>query len=113
MTETIFQQIIDKEINADIVYEDDKCLAFHDLNPQAPTHVLLIPKKSITKLREVTSEDASLLGHLMLKATEIAKDLNLADDFRIVINNGRKACQSVFHLHLHILGGRLFSWPPG
>lgn len=110
---TIFAKIIAKEIPAKIIYEDDLCLAFHDINPQAPVHVLLIPKIThINKLTSATAKDQSLLGHLLLKSSEIAKSLKL-DDFRLVINNGEEAGQTVFHLHIHILGGRILSWPPG
>lgn len=113
MTKTIFGKIIDGELDADIVYEDDQCMAFRDVNPQAPTHILLVPKKPIETLSGAEDEDGPLLGHLMLKAGEIARSEGLGDTFRLVVNNGEKAGQSVFHLHLHILGGRGFSWPPG
>jgi len=112
MTETIFSKIINKEIPADIVYEDEKCIAFNDISPQAPTHILVIPRKVIPKLSESQEDDRDLLGHLMLSATQIAKKLNL-DDYRLVINNGADAGQTVFHLHIHILAGRPFGWPPG
>ncbi len=112
MTETIFSKIINKEIPADIVYEDEKCIAFNDISPQAPTHILVIPRKGIPKLSESQEADRDLLGHLMLSATQIAKKLNL-DDYRLVINNGADAGQTVFHLHIHILAGRPFGWPPG
>ncbi|HEC83791.1 MAG: histidine triad nucleotide-binding protein [Candidatus Parabeggiatoa sp. nov. 2] len=111
--ETIFSKIIRREIPAEIVYEDDKCLAFKDVNPQAPVHILVIPKKPIVKLTEATEDDAQLLGHLMLTARQIAADQGYADDFRVVINNGVEAGQTVFHLHIHLLAGRLFHWPPG
>lgn len=110
---TIFTKIIAREIPAKIVYEDELCLAFHDVNPQAPTHVLLIPKKEIPRLVDATAEDAALLGHLMLTANKIAKQLGVGDAFRLAVNNGADAGQSVFHLHLHILAGRAFKWPPG
>ncbi len=113
MSETIFSKIIRKEIPADIVYEDDLCLAFRDVNPQAPTHILIIPKKPIPKLAEATDEDQALLGHLLLKTREIAASLELGDAYRVAINNGEQAGQTVFHLHLHLLAGRPFSWPPG
>ena len=113
MAETIFQKIINKQIPADILYEDDKCLAFRDLNPQAPVHILIIPKKSIAKLVDFRDDDKTLLGHLMIVAKKIAKDQGIDDAFRLVINNGAGAGQTVFHLHLHLLGGRPFSWPPG
>lgn len=113
MSATIFAKIIDREIPAAIVYEDDRCLAFQDINPQAPVHILLIPKKPIAKLVDSKEEDRDLLGHLMLKAAAIARDLGVGDAFRLVVNNGAEAGQEVFHLHLHILGGRSFNWPPG
>jgi histidine triad (HIT) family protein len=110
---TLFMKIINREIPADIVYEDEHCLAFRDINPQAPTHVLLIPKKEMPRLVDATAGDAALLGHLMLSANKIAQQLGVGDAFRLVVNNGADAGQSVFHLHLHILGGRGFKWPPG
>ena len=113
MAATIFAKIIDREIPADIVYEDDRCLAFKDINPQAPVHILLIPKKPIAKLVDSREEDRDLLGHLMLTAGAIAKDQGVDDAFRLVVNNGAGAGQEVFHLHVHILGGRAFGWPPG
>ena len=112
MSETIFSKIIERKIPADIVYEDDLCLAFRDINPQAPVHVLLIPKKPIAKLSDARTEDQALLGHMMLAASRIAQQLGLTD-YRFVANNGEGAGQSVFHLHLHILGGRPMHWPPG
>jgi len=110
---TIFDKIIKREIPADIVFEDDQCLAFRDVNPQAPTHVLLIPKKEIPRLADAGSADQALLGHLLLAANEVARHLGVADAFRLVINNGAEVGQSVFHLHLHLLAGRSFRWPPG
>jgi len=110
---TIFSKIITREIPADIVYEDDLCLAFRDVNPQAPTHVLLVPKKEIPRLVDAKAEDQALLGHLMITANKIAQQLGVGDAFRLVVNNGADAGQSVFHLHLHILAGRAFKWPPG
>jgi histidine triad (HIT) family protein len=110
---TIFGKVISREIPADIVYEDEHCLAFRDINPQAPTHVLLIPKKEIVKLSDATAEDAALLGHMMVAAGKIARELGVEDAFRVVTNNGASAGQSVFHLHFHILAGRSFKWPPG
>lgn len=110
---TIFEKIIRKEIPAKIVYEDDLCLAFHDVNPQAPVHVLLIPKiTEIDRLSHALPEHQNLLGHLLLKSSEIARLLGLTD-YRLVTNDGSAAGQSVFHLHLHILGGRPLAWPPG
>ncbi len=111
--DTIFSKIIDREIPADIVYEDDLCLAFRDVNPQAPTHILVIPKKPISKLSESLSQDEALLGHMLLTANRIAESEGVADAFRLVINNGEGAGQTVFHLHIHILAGRAFNWPPG
>ena len=113
MSDTLFLKIINREIPADIVYEDDQCLAFKDINPQAPMHILIIPKKPIAKLMEAETSDQELLGHLMLKAAEIAEQRGYGSAFRLVVNNGEGAGQAVFHLHLHILGGRPLSWPPG
>lgn len=110
---TIFGKIIRREIPADIVYEDEQCLAFRDVNPQAPTHVVLIPKKEIPRLADATAEDQALLGHLLITAGKIARQLGVGDAFRLAVNNGAEAGQSVFHLHLHILAGRKFRWPPG
>ncbi len=113
MSETLFTKIINREISADIVYEDDDCLCFRDINPQAPLHVLLIPKKPIPRAIDATTEDQALLGHLMIKAGEIARQEGYGEAFRLVVNNGAEAGQTVFHLHIHILGGRPLSWPPG
>lgn len=113
MSDTIFTKIINKEIPADIVFEDDSCIAFRDVNPQAPTHILVIPKVQIARLAEAGEDDQALLGHLMLKTREIAKNLGFEDAYRVVINNGEGAGQTVFHLHIHLLAGRPFSWPPG
>jgi histidine triad (HIT) family protein len=110
---SIFQRIIDKEIPAKIVYEDDRCLAFHDVAPQAPTHVLVIPKKEIKSIDALTDDDADLIAHLWLVIRNIARDLNLKGGYRVVVNNGRDGGQSVDHLHFHLLGGRQMSWPPG
>lgn len=112
MAETIFSKIIAREIPADIIFEDDDCLAFRDVNPQAPTHFLVIPKKPIPKLSDAVPEDQSLLGHLLLVANRVAAEQGLTD-FRLNVNNGAGASQTVFHLHIHVLGGRPFSWPPG
>ena len=113
MSETLFSKIINRDIPANIVYEDDLCLAFRDINPQAPMHILIIPKKPVALLADATVDDQALLGHLLLKAGDIAKQEGYSDAFRLVVNNGAKAGQTVFHLHVHILGGRGFSWPPG
>ncbi len=110
---TLFGRIIRREIPANIVYEDDLCLAFRDINPQAPTHVLLVPKKEIDMLSSATAEDQALLGHMMLAAGKVVRQLGAGDTFRLVVNNGAEAGQSVFHLHLHILAGRKLHWPPG
>ncbi len=109
---TIFQKIIDKEIPADIVYEDEEALAFRDIQPQAPTHVLVIPRKPIANVAAMEAGDKELLGHLLWVAGEVARQEGL-EDYRLVTNNGEGAGQSVFHLHVHLLGGRALGWPPG
>jgi histidine triad (HIT) family protein len=112
--DTIFGKIIRKEIPANIVFEDDLCLAFTDINPQAPTHILVIPKQPIATLSDVTPEDKALLGHLLLKVKQVADQVGLSEDgYRVVINSGTNGGQTVFHLHLHLLGGRSMQWPPG
>jgi histidine triad (HIT) family protein len=112
--DTIFGKIIRREIPADIVYEDEVCLAFRDVTPQAPTHVLVIPKKPIPKLADATSDDKELLGHLLLTVKQVAEQLGIAaEGYRVVINTGSNGGQTVFHLHLHLLGGRSLQWPPG
>ena len=108
----IFLKIINKEIPADIIYEDDISIAFNDISPQAPTHILVIPKKEIQKISEADENDKELLGHLLLVAKKITEENNIKD-FRLVVNNGAEAGQTVFHLHIHILAGRAFGWPPG
>jgi histidine triad (HIT) family protein len=113
MSKTVFKRIIDREIPATIVYEDNLCLAFHDVSPQAPVHVLVIPKAEIACLDEAGLDDQQLLGHLLLVVRRLAIDLKLVDGYRVVINCGPDAGQSVDHLHLHLLGGRAFGWPPG
>ena len=113
MTDTIFGKIIRREIPADIVYEDDLALAFRDVTPQAPTHILVIPKKPIPRLSESTEDDTALMGHLLMTVKKVAERENLSDGYRVAINNGKDAGQSVDHLHLHILGGRSLAWPPG
>lgn len=110
---TLFSKIIAREVPADIVYEDDLCLAFRDINPQAPLHVLLIPKQPIARVADAVAADQALLGHLLLKTGEIAAAEGYRDAFRLVVNNGADAGQTVFHLHIHILAGRAFSWPAG
>lgn len=113
LKDNIFQKIIDKQIPAQIVYEDDRCLAFRDNNPQAPTHVLIIPRKVIPTHDEITEADRDLIGHLHVVAVQLAKQLGLTDGYRLVINCKERASQTVPHLHMHLLGGRDFTWPPG
>ena len=111
---TIFKRIIEREIPADIVYEDDRCLAFRDISPQAPTHVLVIPKKEIPAVDSLTDEDAAVVGHIYLVIRQLARDLGVAESgYRVVVNCGKDGGQSVDHLHFHILGGRQMTWPPG
>lgn len=110
---TLFEKIIAREIPAKIEYEDDQCIVIHDIDPQAPTHILVIPKKVIPRVGEAQVEDGALLGHLLLIAGNIAQSLNLEDGYRIVINNGKNGGEAVPHLHVHVLGGRQLSWPPG
>jgi histidine triad (HIT) family protein len=114
MPETVFSRIIRKEIPADIVYEDEQVLAFRDINPQAPVHVLVIPKTALPSVADARAEHGALLGHLVLRAAEIARTLGLdATGYRLVVNHGKDAGQAVAHLHVHILGGRALGWPPG
>ncbi|HJN10283.1 MAG: histidine triad nucleotide-binding protein [Pirellulaceae bacterium] len=110
---TIFKRIIDGEIPADLVFEDEHCLAFHDVNPQAPTHVLVIPRKEIRSLDAVVDEDDPLIGHLHRVIRDLARRLGLSDGYRVVVNCGEDGGQTVDHLHFHLLGGRPLSWPPG
>jgi len=111
---TLFEKIIEREIPADIIYEDDLCLCFRDIEPQAPTHLLLIPKKVIPRIAEATTEDQELLGHLLLKAGDIARQEGFDQNgFRTVINNGSNGGETVPHLHLHLLAERQLQWPPG
>jgi histidine triad (HIT) family protein len=110
---TIFKRIIDREVPADIVYEDDRVLAFRDVSPQAPVHVLLVPKREIASAADLTDADASLAGHLLCVASRLARELGLAAGYRLVVNCGRDGGQSVDHLHVHLLGGRPLAWPPG
>jgi histidine triad (HIT) family protein len=111
---TLFEKIAAGEIPAKIIQEDEELIVFHDVNPQAPVHVLVVPKKPIPRLACATTEDGKLLGNLLLKAQEIAKSLGIAESgFRVVINNGRNGGETVPHLHVHLLGGRPFAWPPG
>ena len=114
MSRTIFEKIIAREIPAEIVYQDDLVVAFRDVNPKAPVHVLIVPRKPIPRIAEATAEDLQLLGRLLLKAAEVAAKLGLKQSgYRLVINNGPDGGESVPHLHCHILGGRQMSWPPG
>lgn len=110
---TLFERIIAREIPAKIVYEDDQCLAFHDVKPQAPVHVLVIPKRPIPSLAHLTADDAALVGHVLHKASEVAAQLGLEQGYRFVINCGADGGQTVDHLHVHVLGGRPLGWPPG
>lgn len=113
MAKTLFQKIIDREIPATIDHEDDRCIVIHDIQPQAPVHRLIIPKKNIPRLAEASDDDGAILGHLLLTARNLARQLELANGFRIVINNGPDGCESVPHLHVHLLGQRQMQWPPG
>jgi len=114
MSKTLFEKIITREIPAAIVYEDDSVLAIRDINPQAPTHVLIFPKKLIPRIAEATTADQPLLGHILLKAAEVADKVGLKKGgYRLVINNGADGGETVPHLHVHILGGRHLAWPPG
>jgi len=111
--DTIFGKITRGEIPTKFIYEDNQCVAFHDISPTAPTHFLVVPRKPITQLSSAEEQDQQLLGHLLLVASKVAKDQGLAAGYRVVINNGRNGCQSVYHLHLHVVGGRQLGWPPG
>ena len=113
MDDCLFCKIGKKQIPSKIVYEDDEIFAFEDISPQAPSHILICPRKHLVSLTEAAAEDAAMLGKLQLLAAKIARDRKLTDGYRTVLNNGRGAGQSVFHLHLHLLGGRDFRWPPG
>ena len=113
MSKTIFQKIIDREIPAQIEHEDQHCIVLHDIQPQAPVHLLIVPKHLIPRLAEATAADEPVLGHLLAVAGRVAKKLRLTDGFRLVINNGPHACESVPHLHVHLLAGRQMTWPPG
>ena len=110
---TIFQRIIDREVPADIVYEDDRCLAFRDIAPQAPVHVLVIPKKAIASGADLTKRDAGLMGHMAVVIRDLAAKFELTDGYRVTVNCGPDGGQSVDHLHFHLLGGRPMQWPPG
>ncbi|XP_054545674.1 adenosine 5'-monophosphoramidase HINT2 isoform X1 [Talpa occidentalis] len=110
---TIFSRILDRSLPADILYEDQQCLVFRDVAPQAPVHFLVIPKKPIPRISQAEEEDQQLLGHLLLVAKKTAKAQGLGDGYRLVINDGKLGAQSVYHLHIHVLGGRQLQWPPG
>ena len=110
----VFCRIVAKEVQSKIAYEDEEVVAFHDVNPQAPVHILIVPRKHISTLNDAVDEDQALLGKMMLVAQKLARELSVADSgYRLVLNTNRGAGQSVFHIHLHLLGGRLFHWPPG
>ena len=113
MSKTLFEKIIDREIPGEIIYEDDHCVALRDINPQAPMHVLVVPRKVIPKVSDASDGDSGLLGHLMVKAAEVARREGYGEQFRLVVNNGEEVGQSVFHVHVHVLAGRSFGWPPG
>ena len=110
---TLFEKIIERQIPADIIYEDDTVLAFNDISPQAPVHFLVIPKKPITMIEKAEECDEKVLGHCLLVAKKVAKERGLEKGYRLVINNGVEGCQSVYHIHIHVLGGKQLSWPPG
>lgn len=113
MSDSIFTKIKNKEIGGTIVYEDDQCFAIEDINPQAPIHILIIPHKEIAKISDTSPEDKDLLGHLLHVSKKIADKYDLDDNYRLIINNGAGAGQSVFHIHVHLMGGRSLDWPPG
>jgi histidine triad (HIT) family protein len=113
LNDCLFCKIARKEIPADIVYEDDDVLAFRDIRPQAPVHVLVIPKRHIASLADLTQEDKDVMGHVTLVASRLARDLGVSEGYRVVINCGKDAGQTVFHIHMHLLGGRSLGWPPG
>lgn len=113
MSKTVFQRIIDGEVPARIEHEDEHCIVIHDIHPQAPVHLLLIPKQRIARVGDATAADEAMLGHLIVTAGVVAKKLGLASGYRLVINNGPDACESVPHLHVHLLAGRRMGWPPG
>ena len=113
MSDSIFTKFKNKEIPGNVIYEDDKCFALEDINPQAPVHILIIPHKEIAKISDSTPEDKELLGHLLLVSKTIAQKYELENNYRLIINNGAGAGQSVFHIHVHLMGGRSLDWPPG
>lgn len=113
MAKTLFQRIADGEIPAKLVHQDDRCVAFHDIAPQAPTHILVVPRDPIPRIAETAPGQAELVGHLLLVAARVAADQGLRDGYRLVVNNGRHGGETVPHLHVHLLGGRPLDWPPG
>jgi histidine triad (HIT) family protein len=113
MTKTLFERIIDREIPAKIEHEDDRCIVIHDIQPQAPVHLLIVPKKLIARLSEATEADEAILGHLLVVAGKLAKKLGLSRGFRIVVNSGPDACETIPHVHVHLLAQRQMTWPPG
>ena len=113
MSDSIFTKIKNKEIPGNVIYEDDKCFALEDITPQAPVHILIIPHKEIAKISDSTPEDKELLGHLLQVSKTIAQKYELENNYRLIINNGAGAGQSVFHIHVHLMGGRSLDWPPG
>ena len=113
MTDCLFCKIVNKELPSEIVYEDDDVLAFRDIKPQAPVHILIIPKRHIETLADLTEDDEDIIGHAMFVASRLARDLGIDKGFRVVVNCGKEAGQSVFHIHMHLLGGRSLGWPPG
>ncbi len=113
MAKTIFQKIIDRDIPAKIEHEDEVCVVLHDIQPQAPVHLLIVPKQVIPRLAEAAIDDQALLGHLLLVAGRVARKLGLDGGFRLIVNNGPDACESVPHLHIHLLAKRQLTWPPG
>lgn len=113
MSKTVFKRIIERELPADIVYEDEQCLAFRDIDPRAPIHIVVIPKKEIPSVNEIADEDEQLIGHLYTTVRKLASQFELANGYRVVVNCGPDAGQSVDHLHFHLLGGRRLTWPPG
>jgi len=110
---TVFDKILDGSISAKFIHEDELCVAFNDVAPQAPIHFLVIPRKRVAMIEEAEDGDKELLGHLMLVARKVAKEQGLTKGYRLVINNGVEGAQSVYHLHIHVMGGRLMNWPPG
>ncbi|MFN7339552.1 MAG: histidine triad nucleotide-binding protein [Opitutia bacterium] len=113
MAKTLFQRIADGEIPAKLVHQDDRCVAFHDIAPQAPVHILVVPREPVARIAEASAAHAELVGHLLLVAARVAADQGLRDGFRLVVNNGRHGGETVPHLHVHLLGGRALGWPPG